>query len=52
MAIARDPACGMDVDTETSQHEGQTYWFCSRGSMLDFHGDPAGYLAADDEPHI
>ena len=56
MAIAKDPVCGMDVDTETSQlkveHEGQTYWFCSRGCLLDFQEDPGKYLSPDYEPHM
>jgi len=48
MAILKDPVCGMDVDTETSQlsyeHEGQTYWFCGKGCLLEFKDDPATYL--------
>ena len=48
MATATDPVCGMDVDIEsarfTLEHEGQTYYFCSRGCMLDFSDDPARYL--------
>ncbi len=31
MAMATDPVCGMQVDTETSdlklEHDGKTYWF-------------------------
>jgi Cu+-exporting ATPase len=48
MAMVKDPVCGMEVDTERAQftveHEGQTYYFCSRGCMLDFQDDPARYL--------
>lgn len=48
MAMVKDPVCGMDVDTDTAQfsaeHEGTTYYFCSRGCMLDFQDDPARYL--------
>lgn len=51
MAIAIDPVCGMEVDTATSQlsldHGGKTYWFCSRGCLLDFQDDPAAFLASD-----
>jgi YHS domain-containing protein len=51
MAIEIDPVCGMEVDTTTSQlsldHDGQTYWFCGKGCMLDFRDDPAAYLASD-----
>jgi YHS domain-containing protein len=51
MAIEIDPVCGMEVDTTTSQlsleHDGQTYWFCGKGCMLDFRDDPAAFLASD-----
>lgn len=48
MATAIDPVCGMEVDTETStlkvEHEGETYWFCGKGCMLEFQDDPEKYL--------
>ncbi len=48
MAIVKDPVCGMGVDTEKSQlsleHEGQTYWFCGKGCLLEFKDDPDKYL--------
>ena len=48
MAIEIDPVCGMSVDTTTSQlsldHDGTTYWFCSKGCLLDFQDDPEKYL--------
>ena len=51
MAIAIDPVCGMEVDTRTSQlsldHDGETYWFCGRGCLLDFQDDPAAFLESD-----
>lgn len=54
MAMAIDPVCGMDVDTETAQwtaeHEGQTYYFCSKGCMLDFKDDPQQYLDSSHTP--
>ena len=54
MATEIDPVCGMTVDTTTSQlsieHDGKTYWFCSRGCLLEFSEDPDKYLAADHEP--
>ena len=54
MAMATDPVCGMQVDTDnaqhTAEHEGKTYYFCSRGCMLDFQDEPAKYLAADYKP--
>lgn len=44
----------MEVDTEraqfTTEHDGQTYYFCGRGCMLEFRDDPDKYLAADFEP--
>ena len=50
------PVCGMQVDTETTdlkyEHDGTTYWFCSRGCMLDFRDDPAKYLDADYKPSM
>ncbi len=63
MTIEKDPVCGMDVDTETSQlsfeYEGRTYWFCGKGCLLEFKDDPqqvprpgvpaAGHVAAPGE---
>ena len=46
--MAKDPVCGMDVDPttakQTSQYEGQTYYFCSPGCKQSFDGDPRRYL--------
>lgn len=54
MASATDPVCGMTVDTETAQftaeHEGVTYYFCSRGCMLDFQDDPDKFLDESYKP--
>ena len=51
MATEIDPVCGMTVDTTTSQlsieHDGKTYWFCSRGCLLEFSDDPDKYLVTD-----
>ncbi len=56
MAIARDPVCGLEVDTETSDlsyaHDGTTYWFCGKGCLLEFKDDPAKYLAPDYQPSM
>ena len=56
MAIEIDPVCGMEVDTTSTdlklEHDGTTYWFCSRGCMLDFRDDPAKYLDADYTPSM
>jgi YHS domain-containing protein len=46
--FASDPVCGMQVDTTTSQlsveHDGQIYWFCGRGCLLEFRDDPERFL--------
>jgi Cu+-exporting ATPase len=48
-----DPVCHMDIDPATafgsSDHEGVTYYFCSRGCKLDFDEDPAAVLKAESE---
>jgi len=48
MAMAVDPVCGMQVDTDsaqwTSERDGKTYYFCSKGCMLEFRDDPEKYL--------
>jgi Cu+-exporting ATPase len=48
---ALDPVCGMTVDIEqarsrnlTAEHDGKTYYFCSRGCKLDFEEDPGKYF--------
>ncbi len=47
--LERDPVCGMDVDPERaagkSQHQGKTYFFCSRHCVQKFEADPARYLS-------
>jgi YHS domain-containing protein len=48
-ASATDPVCGMPVDpttARTTEHEGQTYRFCSPGCQQSFAQDPARYLAS------
>ncbi len=54
MANEIDPVCGMEVDTEKGQlsldHDGKTYWFCSRGCMLDFQEDPDKYTDPNYQP--
>jgi YHS domain-containing protein len=56
MATETDPVCGMEVDPATSQlsleHEGTTYWFCSRGCLLEFKDNPETYLAPDYVPSM
>lgn len=55
MAFAKDPVCGMEVDTDTElkvEYDGETYYFCSRGCKLDFEEDPEKYLDPTYEPHM
>ena len=45
---AIDPVCGMSVDPASAEHrsihDGQTYYFCSRGCKERFDKDPAKFL--------
>jgi P-type Cu+ transporter len=47
-AGVRDPVCGMTVDPAHAAgsvaHEGQTYYFCSKGCAAKFQADPNKYL--------
>jgi YHS domain-containing protein len=56
MAMTTDPVCGMQVDTDTAQHtaehEGKTYYFCSRGCKLDFEDEPERYLDPAHKPSM
>jgi len=49
MTPTKDPVCGMTVRPETAaasaQHDGTTYYFCSRGCHDRFVADPARYLS-------
>lgn len=44
---ARDPVCGMYVDTATAKYqssfEGRTYYFCAPGCKRTFDANPAHY---------
>ncbi len=48
--MAKDLVCGMDVDEKeaaaTSEHKGETYYFCALGCKKAFDADPEKYLAA------
>ena len=51
-----DPVCGMQVDAATaagtSEYQGQTYYFCSRGCLTRFRTSPETYVnASATEPH-
>ena len=47
---ARDPICGMSVDTANAKHRseynGQTYYFCCAGCKTKFEAEPARYTQA------
>jgi Cu+-exporting ATPase len=51
---AIDPVCEMTVDPARAaghvEHEGTTYYFCSKGCVAKFSADPARFLAARPEP--
>ncbi len=54
MAIAIDPVCGMEVQTDTAQqtteYKGTTYYFCAKGCRLEFGDDPEKYLDPEYQP--
>ena len=58
MTIVEDPACGMEVEVETTppaltvEYKGKTYYFCGRGCLLDFKDDPERILAKDYKPSM
>jgi P-type Cu+ transporter len=43
----RDPVCGMEVNAQdaagTTQHRGQTYYFCSEDCKKKFEQNPEQY---------
>ncbi len=49
-SAAKDPVCGMNVDPAraagSADHDGQTYYFCSRGCVEKFRANPLRYLSA------
>jgi len=52
--MALDPVCGMTVDPARAagqhEHAGATYYFCSKGCVAKFAGDPKKYLSGTREP--
>jgi YHS domain-containing protein len=48
---ARDPVCGMMVDTVTAQHKseykGKTYYFCAPGCKATFDRNPEQYVSQE-----
>jgi YHS domain-containing protein len=54
---AIDPVCGMTVDKATArlaglsiEYNGQTYYFCGKGCLLEFRDDPDTILAPGYRP--
>ena len=49
MATVHDPVCGMDIDPANAvgseEHEGETYYFCSKACQEAFKADPSRYVA-------
>ena len=52
----KDPVCGMDVEPSTakhtSEHAGQTYYFCAPGCKKAFEADPEKYLDPSYKPSM
>jgi len=47
--LVRDPVCGKSVEMDnavTLEHDGRTYYFCSRGCSWEFQQSPEGFAAA------
>jgi Cu+-exporting ATPase len=46
--VVKDPVCGMDIELATAarqtEHDGQTYHFCSSMCKEKFDQNPAQYL--------
>jgi heavy metal translocating P-type ATPase len=53
--MVKDPVCGMDVDPSgrqhVSEHDGQTFHFCSGHCQAKFDGNPQAYLIPDGREH-
>jgi len=50
--LAVDPVCGMSVEAVkavTAEHNGNVYYFCSRGCSWEFGTDPGRFAGAVDE---
>lgn len=53
MASHTDPICGMQIDESKaagqSEHQGQTYYFCSPGCKRKFDENPDQYAGQSDK---
>ena len=49
VAMVRDPVCGMEIDpaasAETTEYEGEKYYFCNQDCKKSFDQDPEKYVA-------
>jgi heavy metal translocating P-type ATPase len=48
-----DPVCGMKAAAnpeKSATHDGQTYYFCSKGCVTKFNADPQRYLSPETHP--
>lgn len=56
MATHTDPVCGMQVEEQQaagqSEHEGQTYYFCSQGCKDKFDQNPEQYTDKSGEGRL
>ena len=47
-----DPVCHMDIvgadAAGSSEHDGKTYYFCSKGCQNTFEADPAGVMEKEE----
>jgi Cu+-exporting ATPase len=54
--MEQDPVCGMSVDPATarltSEHDGQTYYFCAPGCKRAFEANPEKYLDPSYKPSM
>ena len=54
MAMATDPVCGMQVDSDdapaTAEYEGKAYYFCSQACHDRFVADPAFFTDVPQAP--
>jgi Cu+-exporting ATPase len=54
--MVTDPVCGMSVDPKTTphhtEHNGETWYFCSARCKEKFVADPAQYLNPDKAPEL
>jgi Cu+-exporting ATPase len=51
----KDPVCGMDVTPQNAagktEHQGNTYYFCSLGCQQTFESQPDKYAAQTQPAH-